>query len=219
LNLKDTKTPHSILSFCAGGVMVLALLAGYPAYAAAAEPDARGAEQFARTLESSSLKFMTDKNIPRATRARHVREVIEHSFNLQAMGRFAMGTYWRSASDAQRKEYMALFEKELVNQYTTRFEDFGGMTVKPVTVTPAGDHDFIVSREARPANGMAVGYEWRVRAEDGGFRIVDLTVMNISMCATERGAFAEIIQRGGGSVEALLYALRKQDKTRLAQND
>jgi phospholipid transport system substrate-binding protein len=219
LTSENVKTPNSIVSFLAGGTVLLALLIAHPGLAAAGQPDARAAEKFAQTLENGSLKFVTDKSIPRATRAVRVRALFQHDFDLQAMGRFAMGSYWKAASDEQRLEYMDLFEKALVSQYTVRLEDFAGMIVKPLAVTPVGEHDFIVSREARHTDGMVVGYEWRVRAQDGGFKVVDLTVMNISMCATERGEFAEIIQRGGGGIDALLYSLRKRSGTKLAQNN
>lgn len=198
-----------------------ALLAGLllVAHPAAAQPDAQGAEAFVSALEEHSLKYLTDKTIPREARARRVREVMERDYDLEAIGRFSLGAYWRSASDAQRQEYQRLLKETMVVQYTKRMEGFAGMTITPVTVAPVGERDFIVRREVRHSDGMICGMEWRVRAQGDSYKVVDLTVMGISMGVTQRGEFAEIIQRGGGRIDALLHAMRKNGKaTILAQN-
>lgn len=212
------KKPQPVFSFlCA----VAAALVFFCAHPAAAEPaGVQAATDFASTVENTSLKFVTDTTVPRALRAERVREVLARDFDVGAIARFALGTHWGAADEAQRAEYMKLFEEALVQQYTLRLESFEGMTVEAVEAVAGGRNDFIITREAHHTDGMVVGMEWRIREKEGeGFRIVDLSVLGISMGVTLRGEFAEIIQRGGGNVEALLHTLRKRTKTVFAQKD
>ncbi|HET8727811.1 MAG TPA: ABC transporter substrate-binding protein, partial [Alphaproteobacteria bacterium] len=75
---------------------------------------------------------------------------------------------------------------------------------------PQGERDVLVdSRILRP-NGPSVGVAWRVRDRDGRFQIIDVSIEGVSMAVTQRNEFASVIQRNGGSVDALLAALRSR---------
>ena len=123
-----------------------------------------------------------------------------------------MGTYWRNASDTQRNEYLGLFENNLVSVYTTRFEDYSGQTLKVSGFIASGETDSIVSSKVIQKDGPAVNVEWRVRKQDGNFKIVDVVVEGISMSVTQRSDFTSVIQRSGDSIGSLLASLRVQNK-------
>lgn len=198
-------------------LLAVTLLTGYPGAAVAEEPDTVAAVAFAERLESNSLAFLTDMDVPRAERAKRVREVFTRDFDIEAMARFVLGTYWRAASEEQREKYLKLFEKHLVQQYTLRMENFSGMTIQPVKAIVHDNRDIVVFRETHHTDGMVLDMEWRVREKDGVHKVVDLTVMGISMCLTLRGEFAEIIRRENGGIDALLRSLDKNTRTEMAQ--
>ena len=112
-----------------------------------------------------------------------------------------------------------LLENALVRDYTAQLEYLSGLDFKVNESAPAGGGTFIVSSQALQKNGPPVGLEWRVHENNGAFRIVDVAMDGLSMGVTQRSEFSEIIQRGGGNVDALLCALRKQSGTSLAQRD
>ena len=168
--------------------------------------------QFVQKLGDTALTSLTDKNMPRAEREQRVRAILENNFDILAIGKFAMGAYWRDASEAQRNEYLGLFENSLVNTYTTRFEDYSGQTLRVKGFNASGDTDSIVLSEIVQKDGPSVNVEWRVRKEGNNFKIVDVTVEGISMSITQRSDFASVIQHGGGSIDTLLASLREQNK-------
>ena len=168
--------------------------------------------QFVQKLGDTALTSLTDKNMPRAEREQRVRAILENNFDILAIGKFAMGAYWRDASEAQRNEYLGLFENSLVNTYTTRFEDYSGQTLRVKGFNASGDTDSIVLSEIVQKDGPSVNVEWRVRKEGNNFKIVDVIVEGISMSITQRSDFASVIQHGGGSIDTLLASLREQNK-------
>jgi phospholipid transport system substrate-binding protein len=165
--------------------------------------------QFVQNLGNTALMSLTSKNLSRKTREDRVRGILRDNFDIAAIGKFAMGTYWREASEAQRSEYMRLFEDMIVQTYTTRFEDYSGQTLKVDNSVRAGS-DFLVNSQVIQKDGPPVGLQWRIRNKDAGMRVVDVIVEGVSMSVTQRSDFASVIQSGGGKVDALLTTLRER---------
>lgn len=202
------------MAFCL--LLAVMLVTGTGA-ALAQGPDTAAAAAFAEKMENDSLTYLTDTDIPRAERAKRVREILARHFDVEAMARFSLGTYWRAATDEQRAKYLDLFEKHLVQQYTLRMENFAGMKIAPVKAVAHDDRDVVVFRETHHTDGMVLDMEWRVRENAGVHKVVDLTVMGISMCLTLRGEFAETIRRDNGGIDALLRSLGKNTRTAMAK--
>ncbi len=175
---------------------------------APARADASAPSQFIQQLGHTALMSLTEKNLPRSERETRVRSILQDNFDTQAIGQFALGTYWKEATDAQRKEYMSLFEDMIVKTYTSRFENYSGQTLQVDSAVPGGGKDSIVSSQVLQKDGPPIALQWRVRDEGGKLRVVDVIVDNISMSVTQRSDFTATIQNGGGTVEALLAALR-----------
>jgi phospholipid transport system substrate-binding protein len=192
-----------LASFCAILLSLTVIAAPASAGSASSAPS-----QFVQNLGNTALMSLTGKNITRKAREDRVRKILHDSFDVQAIGKFALGTYWRDATDSQRKEYMSLFEDMIVQTYTTRFEDYSGQKLKIDGSEASGATDFIVSSQVLQQDGPPVNLQWRVRQKDGGLRVVDVVVEGVSMSVTQRSDFASVIQNGGGNVEALLAHLR-----------
>ena len=205
----------SAVSFFCAAVVALCIFS----FGAQAE-ETKGAlsppAQFVQKLGDTALMSLTGKNVSRSTREARVRKILNDNFDVQTIGRFAMGTYWREASEAQRSEYMNLFESMIVETYTTRFEDYSGQTLKVEGSTSSGAKDSIVTSQVIQKDGPPVNLEWRVRNNGGALRIVDVVVEGVSMSVTQRSDFASVIQSGGGKIDALLVSLRAHKKSHAA---
>lgn len=168
--------------------------------------------QFVQKLGDAALSSLTGKDMTRSAREQKVRDLLQNNFDLQVIGKFAMGTYWKDASESQRKEYLSLFENMVVGAYTTRFEDYSGQKLKTGSYASASASDFLVNSQVIQKDGPPVNLEWRVRNKDGNLKIVDVVVEGVSMSVTQRADFSAVIQRGGGNIEALLATLREKNK-------
>lgn len=193
------------------GVMAAAMISVVSLSAPALSADAKvgsPASAFVEGLGNEALSSLTIKDIPTAERERRVRALLRKNFDLQTISRFAMGTYWKTATEAEKKEYQALFEDMIVKTYARRFEEYSGQQFKVAGALKVDEKDSIVSSQILQQDGPPVNVEWRVRAKNGQIKVVDVIVESISMSVTQRSDFGAVIQRGGGKVEALLASLR-----------
>ncbi len=187
--------------------VLLAVVASLPApVRAAGDPAA-----FVADLGTRAINVLTSTS-SESERERQFRVLFDQAFDLPEISRFVLGSYWRTASDAQRQEFIKLFENYVVHAYTVRFNAYAGQQLKVGTARPEGEGGALVQSEiALPnSNQPPVKVEWRVRSAGNTNKITDVTVEGVSMALTERQEFASVIQRGGGQIDALLKLLRER---------
>jgi phospholipid transport system substrate-binding protein len=175
------------------------------------------AAQFVQKMGDKALTSLTDKKLDRAVRETRVRNLLRENFDVSTISRFALGTYWRKATPAERNEYTKLFEDMIVQTYAARFEEYEGQSFKVLGTQNVGDTDFIVASQIIQQGGPPVNVDWRIRKRDSGLKVIDVVVEDISMSVTQRSDFNAVIQAGGGEMEALLKELRAKKKSSLAQ--
>ncbi|MEE3625488.1 ABC transporter substrate-binding protein [Nitrospirillum sp. BR 11752] len=189
--------------------MGLALSLGLPfATPALAAADAGAAVKFVQGLGDRAIGVLSKPGASKAEIQSTFTQLLEQNFDLQTIGRFVLGRYWNIANDAQRQEYMKLFQTMIVSVYAERFSQYAGETFKVGNAQPDGEKDAIVNSQVIRSNGPAVNVDWRLRSKDGSFRIIDVVVENVSMSLTQRSEFASVIESHGGDFNALLEALR-----------
>ena len=160
--------------------------------------------EFVRALGGEAISVLGDSRISEETRTIEFRRLLGEGFDLQTIGRFALGRYWRRASVQERREYATLFEEFVVIAYASRLGQYAGETLHVDGARTHGDHDTIVSSEIRSSSGRAVRVDWRVRDRDGDYKVIDVVVEGLSMAITQRDEFSSVIQREGGEVSGLI---------------
>ncbi|MDE1153197.1 MAG: ABC transporter substrate-binding protein [Micavibrio sp.] len=188
--------------------LALAFITALPGLALAKGPGSdTPAAAFVQGLGDKALTSLTAKDLPAAERAERVRTLLRTNFDVPTIARFVLGRGWNTATDAQRKEYMKLFEDMIVKTYTKRFADYSGQAFKVLGSKSLSDTDSLVSSQILQNDGPAVQVDWRVRGKGGQLKVVDVVVEQISMSVTQRSDF-ESIMGGSGDVETLLKSLR-----------
>ncbi len=177
---------------------------------ATGERSVDGAKAFVDNMAMRGIGFLGNEQLTEEQRVAEFRKLLNSSFDMATIGRFALGRNWKVATPAQQAEYQKLFKEMIVKTYSRRFSDYKGQSLKVLSARTDGDNDVIVSSAIVPADGQEVSVDWRVRGKGGGYKIVDILVEGVSMALTQRSDFASVIQRGGGSIEVLLVQLRQQ---------
>jgi phospholipid transport system substrate-binding protein len=169
------------------------------------------AQRFIANLADNSLKTLTGPNIDKNERRRRFRTLLHNNFAVKTIGRWVLGRYWRKAKPAQIQEYFALFENLVIKTYADRFAKLSGISLTIKKAVSKGKKDTIVYSELRNDAGIKkASIDWRLRNQNGQFRIIDVMVQGISMGLTQRDEFASVIKKNGLGVEGLLQELRKR---------
>jgi phospholipid transport system substrate-binding protein len=195
---------------CFGVVLVLVLCGGLGSGPAVAQGAPRDAGAFVQSLGDRAIAIITDTALTPADREARFHDIFVSSFDVPAIGRFVLGRHWRSATDAQRAEFLKLFENMIVKIYSNRFTDYKGEQFAVTSSRSAGDSVIVTVDISRPSGGAPVHVDWRVLKVEGAYKVVDVVVEGVSMSVTQQQDFSAVIQRAGGQIEPLLAVMRER---------
>ena len=201
----------TVLSRRAGASLALAALASaiLPRGAGASARNANDAGSFVSTLAQDAIDQLSAPNLSEGERDARFRKLFAEGFDVPLIARFVLGRYWRQASEAERAEYLKLFDELVVQTYARRFNEFNTARLRVLSVSrPNEDNDVIVAVEGTVAGKPPVRLDVRVRQGSSAYKVIDVSIEGVSMAVTQRDEFSSVIQRGGGRVEALLASLR-----------
>lgn len=187
------------------------VLAGAPAVVVSRQAEAQGASpdgaaQFVLTLAQQALSTLSQPGLSLENRETVFRDLLRQGFDLDFIGRFVAGRYYRQMTPDQQADYQRLFGDFVLKTYAGRLGGYSGEKFAVVAARPAGQQDVLVQSRIERPSGPPIGAEWRVRAFGGAFKIIDVTVEGVSMAVTQRAEFDSVLARGGP--ESLLAALR-----------
>jgi phospholipid transport system substrate-binding protein len=200
-------------TLAAGLAAGLALLAAFPIVPARASAEMeKGASSFIESLAKQAVDSLADTKVPRPERIVRFRRMFNDSFAVEVIGRWILGRHWRTATDAERAEYLRLFEDLMVVSYVDRFAEYAGEALKVHrAVTENESTVTIFSELGRPSGSQPVRVDWRVgRNKDAVYKIVDVVVEGTSMSNTMRSDFTSVINQKGGQMSGLIEVLREK---------
>jgi len=203
----------NVVSRRAGAFSALATLlaAILPPAAGASARGASDAGSFVSSLAQDAIDQLAAPDLSEGERNTRFRKLFSDGFDVPLIARFVLGRYWRQATEAERAEYLRLFDELVVQTYARRFNEFNTARLRVLSVSrPNEDNDVIVAVEGTVAGKPPVRLDVRVRQGSSAYKVIDVSIEGVSMAVTQRDEFSSVIQRGGGKVEALLASLREK---------
>lgn len=165
---------------------------------------------FVKDMGDKAFASLSEAGLTEEERAKRFRGLLHEAFDLPRIARFTLGRYWRTATDAEKAEFVELFEKFVVQAYSARFQDLSGKKLNVIQEREVSASQALVLSEILIPGKPAVKINWRVQSKDETHKIVDVMVEGISMSVTQRDEFAAVIRQTGGRVDGLIKALRRK---------
>jgi phospholipid transport system substrate-binding protein len=145
-----------------------------------------------------------------AQRRERVAQILRRAVDVEGVGRFILGRWWRNATPDQQAEYLRLFEQVLIQNLAARFGEFQGVRFSLGRTQSRTEEDALVNTLVERPNTPAFALDWRVSEIGGQPKIVDVIAEGTSLRLTTRSEYSSVITRNGGNVGALLTAMRQQ---------
>ncbi len=175
---------------------------------ARAQTSPQEAAKFVLALGSEAVLLQSAvRSEPLEKRAAVLQGLVRRGFNLELISQFVLGRFWHRATAEQRAEFQELFTEYLVNSYTRQLGSYRAETLNIVASRPVGSQDVLVETSVEGSDGAANPI-WRVRAKDGEYKIIDVSIAGVSLALTQRREFAAVINRQG--LDSLLDMLREK---------
>ncbi|HWX51494.1 MAG TPA: ABC transporter substrate-binding protein [Roseomonas sp.] len=197
---------RSLLAAVLATPIALPLLSASPARA---EMDINQAASF---IESTGRELVAtlNSNQPIAARRQRVAQILRTAVDVDGVGRFILGRWWRVATPAEQQEYMKLFEETLIRNLSARFGEYQGVRFSLGRAQQRTEDDVLVNTIIERPNTAPFSLDWRVSDIGGRPQVVDVIAEGTSLRLTQRSEYSSVISRNGGQVSALLDAMRRQ---------
>ena len=195
----------------AGG-LGLALLALASWQGVRAEPSADAARTLIETVGEDVLVILRDASLSDQQKFDRLVELLEGPIDLDLVARLILGRHWRTASEAQRDEYLDLFRAFALHTLASRLDVYGGQDFEVTGAKVVGRQDALVSTRIL-SDGPPLPVDWRVRElDDQRLVAIDVIVAGVSLIVTQRSEFGAVIERQG--LDGLLAELRRRAEIR-----
>ncbi len=185
-------------------ILVSALTLGWALGGAARAAETDPTEAAAAFIETLGVEVQVIQATAPPRRAA-LRDLIRGGFDLDLTSQLVLGKFWGRATPKQRTAFKDLFAQYLLNAYARQLDAYRIETLAVVACNRIGENDFLVQtsivRDGDTANAV-----WRVRAQGGEYRIIDVLIDGISLTLTQRSEFASVIGREG--LDGMLALLR-----------
>ncbi len=199
-----TPTPRRALLLAGlGGIIA-------PSLARAQQVDIARATAFIQATGQELVAAINATNQSVAARRERVAQVLRRSVDVEGVGRFILGRWWRNATPEQQTEYLRLFEQVLIHNLSARFGEYQGVRFSLGRSQARTEEDALINTIVERPGNPAFGLDWRVAEVNGQPKVVDVIAEGTSLRLTTRSEYSSVITRNNGNVGALLAAMRQQ---------
>ncbi|MEO5339843.1 MAG: ABC transporter substrate-binding protein [Magnetococcus sp. MYC-9] len=136
-----------------------------------------------------------------------LRKIIYGEFDFERMSQGAVGPKWPKFSDAQKKQFIVLFERLLENTYMNSVERYKNEEVRFTReVQPSGTTarvDTVVI-----SKGAEFKISYHLEQQGAGWKVADVTIEGVSVVANYRAQFKQLLRTGEpAEIDAMLVSL------------
>jgi phospholipid transport system substrate-binding protein len=165
------------------------------------------AMQFIRQ-SGDRLIAILDGPVDPPEKRKRLEVLIKDSIDVDGIAHFALGRFWNTASDRERKEYVRLFPATLSENFGKTFGGYRGVRFSIDRAWQADSEVKVSTTVFRPDYPMQV--TWVVGSVSGTTKIVDILAEGVSMRITQRDGCNTMLVHNNNSIQTLIETLQRQ---------
>lgn len=136
-----------------------------------------------------------------------LKEIVAPLFNFAEMARRSLGRHWQQRTPEEREEFVKVFTDFLETTYADKIDLYKGGDV--VFLREVVDEDYArVDSKVTDSKGTPYNVSYKLLNRDGGWRIYDVIVENVSLVNNYRSQFSRIIRKS--SYQELVKKMRQK---------
>ena len=172
--------------------------------------DAAKAEAFVKEVTKEGIEQIINADVSMAEKDARFEKLFDTYLDLDYIGKFVLGRYWKTATEKQQKEFIAVYRDFNVKTWSKRFDEFKGKNFDFDGTSPSNSEGQIfVNTSVKMNEGAPVKVVWRVK--DGAkLKIVDIIIENVSLAVTARNEYTAYIKQAPNGVDDLIKDLRQK---------
>ena len=170
-------------------------------------------EAFVHTMTQQALDIFHDKAADENKKKAELGALFENAVDTDWVGKFVLGQYWKTATDQQRQEYLALYKNYVTGVYISKFNAETAADIKDIQIVsfkPSGDGQFDVDTTIKKSSGENNDTDvlYRLQQKGNQCQVHDIIIENISLLSTHRSEFKAAGDAGG--IDRIIADMKKQ---------
>lgn len=171
--------------------------------------DASGAEKFVQKMTNEGVEQIINANITKAEKETRFKKLFNDSLDLDFIGKYVLGRYWRTATPTQRKDFINTYRELNTQIWSNRFDEFKGKNFVFKGTTPSSSNNQVFVNTVVPMDqGEPATVVWRVKQDGNNFKIIDIIIEKVSLTMANRNEYTAFIKNNGGNVDTLINNLK-----------
>ena len=144
-------------------------------------------------------------------RVKKLKEIAKDTVDINGIGLYTLGSYRKTISSAQLKQYKIFFEKYFLKSFSSRLAEYSNPEIEVTSKKKINDNYTMVSSilagtDQRPE----VKIDWRVYTKNPNNPLIrDLIIEGLSLARTQKEEFSSIIESNDGDINALFTTLKE----------
>jgi phospholipid transport system substrate-binding protein len=187
-------------------VVLLAILCGVMVGVVRAEVSRTAVVQ--QTVDAV-VAVLADKSLTADQKRTKIQDIVYDHFDFNTLARLVLARNWKQLSPEQQKDFVEEFKKHLSMTYGKNVETYNNERAEVTgdRAEPGGDWT-VKTKIVRPG-AADVLLDYRLRQEDGGWKVIDVIIEGVSLVANFRSQFQEIVSNQGP--QKLIDLLREKN--------
>jgi phospholipid transport system substrate-binding protein len=163
-----------------------------------------------RQLSDAVIAVLQQKDLSADAKREKIRGIVIGYVDFQTMSRLILARNWNGLDDAKKKEFIEEFKQNLSVTYGKNVETYNNEKVQITGDRDEGRGDWTVQTKIiRPQGGADILVDYRLRQENGEWKVIDLVIERVSLVSNYRSQFQEVMANGG--IDHLLQLLREKN--------
>ena len=172
---------------------------------------AQSTDKAASFVKSTGDKLVAVVNGPGSTSAKRAAMtlIINTDVDVDGIGKFCLGRYWRLATPEQQKQYLVLFHEVLVTNITSKLGEYQGVKFTMGRTKPQ-DETAVVSTTVERPNNAPTAVDWIISDPSSSPKIIDVVAEGTSLRLTQRQDYGSYLTHNNNNIDALIAAMKNQ---------
>jgi phospholipid transport system substrate-binding protein len=172
---------------------------------------AQSADKAAAFVKSTGDRLVAIVNGPGSASSKRaaMTQILNIDVDVDGIGRFCLGRFWRTATPEQQKQYLALFHEVLVTNITSKLGEYQGVTLTTGRAKPQDEEAVVSTTVVRP-NNAPTAVDWIIANPSADPKIIDVVAEGTSLRLTQRQDYASYLAHNNSNVDALIAAMKNQ---------
>jgi phospholipid transport system substrate-binding protein len=136
-------------------------------------------------------------------------KIINSAVDVDGVGRFCLGRYWRQATPEQQKQYLTLFHEVLITNITSKLGEYQGVMFT-LGRSKLQDEEAVISTTVDRPNNPPTAVDWIISNPSNDPKIIDVVAEGTSLRLTQRSDYASYLSHNSNNIDALITAMKAQ---------